>query len=62
MAHAGAMNSAMSGYKGQTMTTQQARDEFLNLIYDDHNFAEIYQPTPEGFQSWLDDYSIGLDD
>jgi hypothetical protein len=56
------MNSAMSGYKGQTMTTQQARDEFLNLIYDDHNFAEIYQPTPEGFQSWLDDYSIGLDD
>lgn len=44
------------------MTTQQARDEFLQLIYDDASFADMYENTQDGFQAWLDDYCIGLDD
>jgi len=44
------------------MTTQQLRDEFLQLRYDDHAFHDLYPATQEGFQAWLDDYQIGSDD
>lgn len=44
------------------MTTQQARDEFLQLRYDDAVFADTYDATQDDFQAWLDDYCIGLDD
>ena len=42
------------------MTTQQARDEFINLRSDDPEFANLYGP--EDFNQWLDDYQIGLSD
>jgi len=47
-------------FNGGFMTTQQARDEFLQLRNDDAIFAETYDA--EDFQAWLDDYCIGLDD
>lgn len=42
------------------MTTQQARDEFYQLRQDDAVFADLY--SEDDFQSWLDDYCIGLED
>ena len=44
------------------MTTQEAWDEFFNLINDDPDFSDLYTKDVAGFQSWLDDYMIGLDD
>jgi hypothetical protein len=49
----------------QIMTTQEARDIFLRLRYQDGEISalgDIYEATNEGFQAWLDDNSIGLDD
>ena len=42
------------------MTTQQARDEFINLRKDDSDFANQY--SENDFNSWLEDYQIGLSD
>ena len=44
------------------MTMQQLRDEFLQLRFDDAQFAETYENTSEDFQAWLDDYCLGSDD
>ena len=35
------------------MTMQQIRDEFLQLRYDDEQFASMYDDTLEDFEEWL---------
>lgn len=33
-------------------------DEFLCLLNDDVDFADMYENTEEGFYAWCDDYQL----
>jgi hypothetical protein len=44
------------------MTTQDAWDEYLELIKDDEHFAEQWKDTDNDFEDWCEAYDIVLVD
>ncbi len=44
------------------MTTQDAWDEYLGLINDDHVFADIWKNTETDFKGWCEAHEIVLVD
>ena len=44
------------------MTTQDAWDEYLGLINDDHVFADIWNNTETDFKEWCEGHEIVLVD
>ena len=44
------------------MTTQDAWDEYLGLIKDDHVFADIWKNTKDDFDEWCEAHEIVLVD
>ena len=44
------------------MTTQDAWDEYLGLINDDHVFADIWKNTETDFKEWCEGHEIVLVD
>lgn len=56
----------MSNYNGWTiysmMEYQFTRlyDEFLSLLADDPDFADMYENNEAGFLAWCDDYQLKI--